>query len=71
MKSSLLFLCLFIALNVFSDRSIIWHSSFFPFLSKHICFEIKTPMFRFQNTGVLNLTDRMQIYKRLIDSIRP
>ena len=43
----------------------------FSFLSKHICFDFKTPMFRFQNTGVLNLTDRMQIYKRLIDSNRP
>lgn len=27
-------------------------ASFFAF-SKHICFEFKTPMFRFQNTGVL------------------
>jgi len=43
----------------------------FPFLSKHICFDFKTPMFRFQNTGVLKLTNRMQIYERLIDSIRP
>ena len=27
-------------------------ASFFAF-SKHICFDFKTPMFRFQNTGVL------------------
>ena len=27
-------------------------------------------MFRFQNTGVLKLNNRMQIYERLIDSIR-
>lgn len=71
MKSSLLFLCLFIALNVFSDRSIIWHSSFFLSFQNIYVLIFKTPMFRFQNTGVLNLTDRMQIYKRLIDSIRP
>lgn len=52
MKSSLLFLCLFIALNVFSDRSIIWHSSFFlsfqniyVLILKHLCFVFKTLVF--------------------------